>query len=31
MAQWVANATSIYGDSGSVPDLARWVKDLVLQ
>ena len=30
-AQQVTNLTSIYEDAGgSVPDLAQWVKDLVL-
>ena len=30
MLQWVKNPASIHEDAGSLPGLARWVKDLVL-
>ena len=30
VAQWVTNLTSICKDTGFIPGLAQWVKDLVL-
>ena len=30
MAQWLKNPPSIHEDSGSIPGLTPWVKDLVL-
>ena len=30
MAQWLTNPTGTHEDSGSIPDLAHWVKDLAL-
>ena len=30
VAQWVKNMTSIHEDADLIPDLTRWVKDLVL-
>ena len=30
VVQWVKNPTSVHEDSGSIPGLDQWVKDLVL-
>ena len=30
VTQWVKNPTSIHEDSGSIPCLSQWVKDLAL-
>ena len=30
VAQWLTNPTSTHDDTGLIPGLARWVKDLAL-